>query len=470
MAKPLPLALLLYFRSHRTNSHRTIRDDAQFQWSPKFSPCAPMEAVFFVLAVLLLAQSLAALVASLRLARYAWRSQAQPRERYVPKTAVIVPCKGIEPDFEDNIIAYLAQDYRHYELIFVTESEDDSAHLALKRILYESNRSAWLITAGEARNRGQKVHNLCAALDAFETVDRNTEVLVFADSDARPEANWLSELVTPLTDPRIGATTGFRWYMPLNTKLPRSGWGSYLLSAWNAAALSLLGERSAFAWGGATAMNRDTFEALRIKQQWECGAVSDDYVLTKAVQQAGLKIKFVPTCLMFSEARLGWRSLLEFTTRQMTITRVYAPRVWWLAALTHTFFNLTFWGGLLFLALTREGLATVLPLLLGSFLLGVMTGGARWFVASHLLPEELHHPLRRSGWAYWLLHPVVSVLYLYNIIASARTRRILWRGIGYEMVSPHETLIWQRPPTLHKIAQAQHTRSGATAKSPSVDS
>ena len=105
-----------------------------------------MEAVFIVLAVLLLAQSLAALAMGLRLARYVWRTLSTQRERYVPKVAVIVPCKGIEPDFEDNIIAYLAQDYRHYELIFVTESEDDSAHLALKRILHESNRSAWLIT------------------------------------------------------------------------------------------------------------------------------------------------------------------------------------------------------------------------------------------------------------------------------------------------------------------------------------
>ena len=99
-----------------------------------------MEAVFTVLGFLLLVQSLAALVAALRLARYVWRTLSTPGERYVPKTAVIVPCKGLEPDFEENIIAYLAQDYRHYELIFVTESEDDPAHLALKRILHESDR------------------------------------------------------------------------------------------------------------------------------------------------------------------------------------------------------------------------------------------------------------------------------------------------------------------------------------------
>lgn len=429
-----------------------------------------MEAVFTIFGFLLLAQSLIALLVAGRLARYVWRMLSTPRERYVPKTAVIVPCKGLDSDFEENIIAYLAQDYRHYELIFVTESEDDPAHLALKRILHESNRSAWLITAGEARNRGQKVHNLCAALDTFEAVDRNTEVLVFADADARPEAHWLSELVAPLSDPRVGATTGFRWYLPIKTRLRQGRFGRYFLSAWNAAALNLLGERSSFAWGGAMAMNRDTFEALRIKPQWEAGAVSDDYIVTKAVQKAHLRIKFVPQCLMLSEARLSWRELLEFTTRQMTITRVYAPRVWWLAAITHAFFNVTFWGGLAMLVIGRSGLTTIMPLLIGSFCLGLMTGATRWFLASQLLPEEVRSQVKKGWWAYWLLHPLVSLLYLYNVIASARTRRIVWRGIGYEMVSPRETFIWQRPLAPHKITEAQRKRSGAAAKSPSLDS
>ncbi|MBS1809025.1 MAG: glycosyltransferase family 2 protein [Acidobacteria bacterium] len=429
-----------------------------------------MESVFTVLAVLLLLQSLAALAAGLRLARYVWRTLSTPRERYVPKAAVIIPCKGLEPDFEENIIAYLAQDYRHYELVFVTETENDPAYFALKRILQDSNRSAWLITAGESRNRGQKVHNLCAALDTLDAVDRNTEVLVFADADARPEATWLSELVAPLSDPRIGATTGFRWYLPVRAAMQRMGLSRHVLSAWNAAALNILGERSSFAWGGATAINRDIFESLRIKQQWESGAVSDDYVLTKAVRGAHLRIKFVPQCLMLSEARMSWQDVLEFTTRQMVITRVYAPRVWWLAAITHMFFNVTFWGGIAMLAIGQTGIKTILPLLIGSFMLGLMTGATRWFLATHLLPEEVRSIVRKGWWAYWFLHPVISLLYLYNVIASAQTRRIVWRGIGYEMRSPSETVIWQRPPAPQKIAQAQHTHSGAPAKSPSLDS
>jgi len=43
------------------------------------------------------------------------------------------------------------------------------------------------------------------------------------------------------------------------------------------------------------------------------------------------------------------------------------------------------------------------------------------------------------------LGPLVSLVYLYNLIASARTNRVVWRGIGYEMVSPSKTVIRQRP-------------------------
>ena len=423
-----------------------------------------MENVFSLLAFLLLVQSFAALVAGLRFARYSWQALSNARDRYVPKTAVIIPCKGLEHDFEENIVAYLAQDYRQYELIFVTENEADPAYHVIKKILAESNRSAWLITAGEAKNRGQKVHNLCAAIAMLDAVDRKTEVLVFADSDARPAANWLCDLVSPLSDPRVGAATGFRWYVPV-----KGGFWSHLLSVWNAGTVNLFGERSAFTWGGATAINRDTFEALRIRQQWEEGAVSDDYVLTRAVQAEGLRIKFVPQCLVMSEAKFNFSELLEFTTRQMIITRVYVPRVWWLAAITHSLFNFTLWGGLGAWALGKVSGELLLPLLLTSLFLGVITGGVRGFMAAQLLSDEYSYQVKKGIWAYCLLNPLVSLLYLYNLIASAKTRRIVWRGIGYEMISPKETVIWQRPEALSAsdTSEMQRKHSEAAAGSSS---
>jgi cellulose synthase/poly-beta-1,6-N-acetylglucosamine synthase-like glycosyltransferase len=402
-----------------------------------------METVFIVLGVILFLQSLLALGAALRFSRYSLR-HARPRAgRYQPKSVVIVPCKGLEHDFEENIRALFAQEYRDYEIIFVTESEADPAYGVLSRLIKNySRRPAWLVVAGEANDRGQKVHNLLAAVDMLNSIDRRAEVIVFADTDARPTKYWLAELVAPLGDKRIGATTGFRWYLPMN-----GAFGSLLLSVWNSSALSLLGERSSFAWGGSTAIRREAFDRLGIKQRWQ-GALSDDYALSGAVHEAGQRIKFVSHCLVASHAEANLADLLEFSTRQMRITRVYAPRLWKVAAVSHCLYNLTFWGGLIWLvAAAFAGKLSVLPaaLLTGIFLLGATTGWTRAVVAAHLLPAN-RSQIQRHWWGYVLLGPLISLLYVYNVFASAWTKRIVWRGIGYEMISPRETTIWHRLP------------------------
>ena len=43
-----------------------------------------------------------------------------------------------------------------------------------------------------------------------------------------------------------------------------------------------------------------------------------------------------------------------------------------------------------------------------------------------------------------LLSRYHAVLYLYNALAAALSRRITWRGITYELKSPTETVILSR--------------------------
>jgi ceramide glucosyltransferase len=419
-----------------------------------------MDRFFSIFGFILFIQSLFALIATARFTRYALRRRPARQTRYQPKAVVIVPCRGLDEGFEENVQAILAQDYRDYEVIFVTESENDPAHGVLARLLKQRRRLApptWMVVAGEARNRGQKVHNLLAALDTLNSIDRHVEALVFADSDMRPARNWLAELIAPLGDRRVGATTGYRWYLPSNEGgYPARSLASILLSVWNASALALLGERSGFAWGGSTAILRENFDEIGVKERWQ-GALSDDYVLTSAVRERGQRIKFVPQCLVASRSEVSAKDLLEFTTRQMRITRVYSPRVWRLACVSHGLFNLAFWGGLLRLiasSLTRTPNRSLAALLAGVVLFGAITGAMRAFVAARLLGAG--HG--RKWLAYLSLGPVVSLVYLYNVISSARTTRIVWRGIGYDMVSPNETVILHRPAQRGNAGKATKSR------------
>ena len=401
-----------------------------------------MGTLFVILVGLLLLQSVISLLATFRFARYALAPRSARTSRNQLRAAILLPCRGLEPDFETNIRAFLTQDYREYEMLFVVESQQDPAYAALTQIIKQSRRNAWLLIAGEAHNCGQKVHNLLFALDTLDANDRRVEVLVFADADARPHATWLAELVAPLNDRSVGATTGFRWYVP-----ERGGFASWLTSAWNASALSLLGERSGFAWGGSMAILRENFTRLKIKQRWR-GAVSDDYVLTAALQETGQRIKFIPQCLVATHANTTLAQLLEFTTRQLKITRVYAPHVWQLTALSHGLFNFTVWGGATWLA-WRAAQGEFKPALalgwLMVLLLGALTSWLRATIAANLLPD-VRATLLAHRWLYALCAPLVPLIYLYNLAASAFSRRIVWRGIGYDMTAPDTTHIWQRTP------------------------
>lgn len=400
-----------------------------------------MESAFVVLAFLLFVQSIVSFFSTMRFARYALAPQTARNTRNQRKAVVILPCKGLEHDFEENIRAYLSQDYRDYEVIFVTESEHDPAYPVLARLIKQSRRSAWLIVSSEAKESGQKVHNLSTALDSLNSIDRRAEVLIFADSDARPAKTWLTDLVAPLNDRSVGATTGFRWYVPV-----QGGLAAWLLSAWNASALAMLGERSGLAWGGATALWRDSFSKWDIQKQWQ-GALSDDYVLTSSLREIGQRIKFVPGCLVASHADATWQQLLEFTTRQLKITRVYAPRIWQLTCFSHLLFNLSFWGGLVLLlrsALHGHLNLWLFSLLTSTYLLGAMTAWARATIAAQLLTAERDRLWSRR-WIYAASGPLVSLVYLYNVAASAFSRRITWRGIDYEMISPRETHVLHHP-------------------------
>jgi ceramide glucosyltransferase len=417
-----------------------------------------MDTFLNIFCSLLFIQSLLALIATARFTRYALRGRTARQTRYQPKAVVIVPFRGLEHGFEENVQAILTQDYRDYEVIFVTESESDPAHGVLTRLLKQRRRltpPTWMVVAGEAKNRGQKVHNLLVALDTLNSIDRRVEALVFADSDMLPARNWLAELVAPLGDRRVGATTGYRWYLPSNEwRDPARSFASILLSVWNSSALALLGERSGFAWGGSTAILRENFDGIGVKDRWQ-GALSDDYALTSAVRERGQRIKFVPQCLVASQSEVTVKDLLEFTTRQMRITRVYSPSVWRLACFSHGLFNLAFWGGLLWLMasfVTGTPNRLLASLLAGVFLFGAVTGAMRALVAARLLPAG--HGIK---WlAYLSLGPIVSLVYLFNVIASARTTRVVWRGISYDMVSPNETVILHRP--------AQRGQAGKAAK------
>jgi len=47
---------------------------------------------------------------------------------YAPRTAVLCPCRGVEPGLERNLVSLCEFDHQNYEVFFVLASEADPAY------------------------------------------------------------------------------------------------------------------------------------------------------------------------------------------------------------------------------------------------------------------------------------------------------------------------------------------------------
>jgi ceramide glucosyltransferase len=407
-----------------------------------FAILAPVLFLFDILVTLQIALGAYSLWDGYQWFRMVRRRLASHAGFYAPVAAVICPCKGAEPGLEDNLAALTRFEYPNYEIYFSLATSLDPALKIIERVKAATQRPVHIVIAGPPDNCSEKVCNLRRAVEA---VPANFDAIVFTDSDVRLPRAWLSKLVAPLEDPRIGATTAYRWIIP-SRGAGADGFPSALASAWNAAVATLLGRpRDNFCWGGGTAIRRKTFDEVSVLEAWQ-GAASDDFALTRALEQAGKPIVFCPECLAPTLHPWTASSLLEFTNRQILIARVYSPRRWLLGAAAHLSYSLTLAYAAIVIFTAMIGgdpwinlalMALVIPLL------AAMKGALRTIAAGELLPDWKAQ-LDEWNWVWTALAPVAPFLFAWNFICSLATRKIRWRGIRYELVSPSVTRILKR--------------------------
>ena len=174
--------------------------------------------------------------------------------------------------------------------------------------------------------------------------------------------------------------------------------------------------------------------------------------MTQALKDAKLRIHYEPRCLIGSYGRCGWGELLEWSTRQMILTKVYSRKLWQLALVSQWTFSLVWWWALagVVVAFLAEGgrlvgfgrLERRHPEVRTSwqgflFLFGAVRGWYRTRTIQHMRPER-RDEIQNFWWGYVLLFPLASTLTAYNLARSALTSSIEWRGVRYEFGSAQE--------------------------------
>ncbi len=336
-----------------------------------------------------------------------------------PKVALFAPCKGLDPGMEENIRSWFKLDYPDFKIVFIFDSDQDPA-LSLVR----NFKSAEVLIAGPAVDCGQKVHNLRFAMS---NLPPGYEVFAFIDSDCFVKEDWLRNLVRALCNEEDNAVTGYRWFTStLN-------FGSVVRAAWNSSVLTLYQEKGKnnFAWGGATAIFRKTFESSRVLEFWR-GSISDDYSLTNALKNSGRSVKFVPGAIAFTHDSVSFREFMKWAFRQLLITRIYYPKLWAAAFAYHCAWFFWIATGLFY------PLYFVPVFFLVQFIQSIKAD-LRWQCI-----RRTGETSNRQRIYFWLTGPIIGFCNFLLTLSTMFTRKIRWRNAEYILLSRDRLIVRQR--------------------------
>ncbi|MCG9128167.1 glycosyltransferase family 2 protein [Candidatus Poribacteria bacterium] len=361
---------------------------------------------------------------------YIRRERKSNRSTYLPKTAVIAPHYGWESDTEKHVKSLLNQDYDgEYHIYFITHEINgdgyDKSYPYLQNLVEDKDNADVRLAPNIIDNnlpRSQKIQNL---ITVIETLPKDVEVIAFVDADVEIQQDWLSLLVTPLQNKEIGVTVGGRFYSPQNWNFP-----TFVEAIWVNYQLGLQGDHPfTMVWGGSNAFRRELLNQGEILKRWE-NATIEDLNTTKAVRDLKLKIHFVPDCIAVTRTQnRTWKQVIEFTNRQMIMTRHMGLLAQWFGTLIMFFpKGLLIFGSIPFIYWYQS----LLPIVFIPFF--------EIFVY-HLVCKNLPKWLREKPNVNDIIRvskyvaPISIFLAGINAFYAIFQRRIVWGGVQYEILS-----------------------------------
>ena len=366
------------------------------------------------------------------------RRVAMATDEKLPKAAVLLCLRGVDPTLPGCLHRLLRQDYPDYELFIAVDSEFDPAWEVVQDTIRELQADN--VHVAPLRNRRSTCSLKCSSLvQLVDELDDSHEAIVLADADLESHTTWLRELVAPLADSQIGATFGNRWFMPTE------GWfGSLIRQLWNGPGLVAM-YAIQIPWAGSLAIRSDVFRRGELRDKWSRSIVDDGPVRT-AVRKQKLKLRFVPSLVMANREECSLGFVYNFIRRQLTWTRTYV-RFWWPAMLSYTLMCVGLWTAAVFLAFVcvfRGSLDTAVLFGAGATLLGSVV-----FVSWLILDICVRRVIRRQGepaptvFSRQLSRLPVAMLitawvHLWASVVATVRRRVVWRAVTYEIRGPSD--------------------------------
>ena len=241
-------------------------------------------------------------------------------EVYSPPAAIILCLKGLEESLADCLMGLISQQYSDFELNIVLYSRTDPAAEAVQEFFSGVQMIPKIhYLEDPAATCSLKCSAICQAI---ETLSDRIEVVAFVDGDAVVDQHWLTDLVTPLSDSGIGATTGNRWYSPTGDRL-----GAFVRRIWNAAAVVQM-QRYEIAWGGTLAIRKNVIDRCGLVSIWR-KSFCEDTPLTSLFRKQKLHLHRVPKLIIENKESISTSGAFHWISRQLLTVRLHHPAWNW---------------------------------------------------------------------------------------------------------------------------------------------
>ncbi len=343
--------------------------------------------------------------------------------------SVIMPCKGVVEDLEENVGALVGQEYpSRAEFIFVAPSQNDPAYIRLQAVVRKLPGAKIKLLSSEAvpsRCSEQVLNMLCGVAN----VSAETEAFVFVDSDLKVAPSWLRNMTAPLSDPDVGVTTTPLLFLP-----SRRGVCENIRCVWEALGIQYL-DMMGCVVGHSFAISKKNFSELGIEDIWK-RSINNDLSLTGRVKEFKKKVRFVYRALPTSAERCDYPRLLTMLNKWMLHFKFYFPRVWVLGALLTAFkIYAVFWSA-------HYSSWRPLGILLGMDILQI-------FATLCILRACFRDRFKNTSEPFIgnflfisaLTAPLLQLTYAINFINSFFTSRVRWGGYTYHINGPYDITV-----------------------------
>jgi ceramide glucosyltransferase len=326
--------------------------------------------------------------------------------RVYPPVTLLKPVCGLDAELYENLRSFCEQDYPHYQIVFGVAEPTDPSVPIIRRLFREfPDLDLTLIIDSRVHGTNPKVSNL---VNMYHQAKHDW--LIIADSDMRVDPAYLSTIVAPFENSRVGAVTCLYVGLPVGGLASRLS--AIFINEWFLPSVLVANaiQRIRYCFGATMAIRRELLERIGGFARL-APALADDYLLGKLISDLGYQVSLAPYLVENVVEEFSLKSLFLHELRWARTVCSVQPLGYALSFVTHAIPV-----SLLFLVVTP------------SFVLGAAVVGAV-FALRLLMHRVVHRSLGlglRESDRFWLV-PLRDLFSFVVWSASFFGRDIRWR-------------------------------------------